>query len=72
MSPEEVWGAARSRGYRVGIADHCGQGDFQLESNQRFDDYLLALAGLPVFRSAELDLGNPGGVTSDRLASAII
>ncbi len=68
MSPEEVWEAARSRGCRVGIADHCGRGDFQMESNDRFDDYLLALECLPVFRSAELDLGNPGGVTPDRLA----
>jgi histidinol phosphatase-like PHP family hydrolase len=68
MTPEEVWEAARSRGYGVGISDHCGRGDFQLESNRRFDDYLLGLEGLPVFRSAELDLGNPGEVTPDRLA----
>lgn len=67
MSPEEVWETARSRGYGVGIADHCGRGDFQLSSNGLFDRYLRALEGLPVFRSAELDLGNPGGVTTDRL-----
>lgn len=69
MSPEEVLDAARSRGYGVGIADHCGQGDFQLETNDRFDRYLMALEGLPVYRAVELDLGNSGRVTADRLAS---
>ena len=68
MTPEEVLREAEARGCRVGIADHCGRGSFQLSDNLKFDRYLEALAPLPLLRSAELDLGNPGRVTADRLA----
>lgn len=68
LTPWEVLEVAREKGYVVGIADHCGRGRFQLSTNRRFDDYLEALGRLPVLRSAELDLGNRGSVTPDRLA----
>ncbi|HBE74033.1 MAG TPA: hypothetical protein DDW31_08130 [candidate division Zixibacteria bacterium] len=68
LSPEEVLEIARGKGYGVGIADHCGRGHFQMGTNERFDQYLEALEKLPLFRSAELDLGNPGSVTPERLA----
>lgn len=68
LAPGEVAEIASRMGYVVGIADHCGRGDFQLEDNARFDRYLEALRGLPVYASVELDLGNPGSVTQDRLA----
>ncbi len=67
MSPEEVWEIARSRGYGVGIADHCGQGDFQLNSSQSLQEYLEHLKRLPVWRAVELDLGNVGAVPPSRL-----
>ena len=68
MTPGEVWEAARSRGYGVGIADHCGRGDFQLQSDESFDIYMRSLEDLPVWRAVELDLGNPGSVAPHRLA----
>lgn len=57
LTPEEVFSIAKDRGYLVGISDHCGEGSFQINSDDRFRQYLRALEGLPVFRSAELDLG---------------
>lgn len=68
LTPVEVLEVAREMGCEVGISDHCGQGAFQLEDNGRFDRYLDALEPLPVLRSVELDLGNRGRVTDDRLA----
>ena len=57
LAPEEVCSIAKAKGYLVGISDHCGEGSFQINSDDRFRHYLQALDGLPVFRSAELDLG---------------
>lgn len=68
LTPDEVLEVAREMGCEVGISDHCGRGAFQLEDNGRFDRYLEALGRLPVLRSAEIDLGNEGRVTPDRLA----
>jgi len=57
LSPEEVLQIASDKGYRVGLADHCGPGNFQLDSEGRFEKYLSAIQGLPVYRAVELDLG---------------
>lgn len=57
LTPEEVCSIAKAKGYLVGISDHCGEGSFQINSDGQFRDYLKALEKLPVFRSAELDLG---------------
>lgn len=57
LAPEEVFSIAQAKGYLVGISDHCGEGSFQINSDDQFRQYLKALEGLPVFRSAELDLG---------------
>lgn len=57
LTPEEVCSIAKAKGYLVGISDHCGEGSFQINSDDQFRHYLEALEELPVFRSAELDLG---------------
>jgi histidinol phosphatase-like PHP family hydrolase len=57
LTVAQVAAIARDQGLAVGIADHCGQGSFQISSDRRFDEYLRHLALFPVYRSAELDLG---------------
>lgn len=57
LSPQEVLQIASDKGYRVGLADHCGPGNFQLDSQDRFEKYLSAIQDLPVYRAVELDLG---------------
>jgi histidinol phosphatase-like PHP family hydrolase len=57
LSPEEVSRIASDKGYLVGLADHCGPGNFQLDSEARFEKYLSAIQKLPVYRAVELDLG---------------
>lgn len=57
LTPEEICSIAKAKGYLVGISDHCGEGSFQINNDEQFRHYLKALEGLPVFRSAELDLG---------------
>jgi histidinol phosphatase-like PHP family hydrolase len=57
LTPEEVCSIAKAKGYLVGISDHCGEGSFQINSDDQFRHYLQALEGLAVFKSAELDLG---------------
>lgn len=67
LVPAEVVEIAKARGYGVGIADHCGRGSFQLQSDEQLQRYLQALEPLPVLRSAELDLGNDGQVSPNLL-----
>jgi histidinol phosphatase-like PHP family hydrolase len=67
LSPEEVLRIASDKGYRVGLADHCGPGNFQLDSEDRFDRYLKAIEGLPVYRAVELDLGREIPVLAESL-----
>lgn len=69
LTASEVYRAACSKGYRAGIADHCGDGDFQINDDQQFCRYLDSLEGLNVFRSAELDLGTEIRV-SDKLLNS--
>jgi len=68
LSPDEVLQAADAKGYRVGIADHCGLADGQLRDDLQFQAYLEAISRLPVLRSAELDLGAGVGVSPELLA----
>lgn len=67
MNPGEVWGLARERGLRLGISDHCGEGSFQINSDPEFLEYLQALEGYPIYRSAELDLGTEVRISPDLL-----
>jgi len=67
LSPSQVAEVAKSRGYGVGIADHCGRGSFQIESDEQLRRYLKVLEPLPVLRSVELDLGNEGLVSDELL-----
>ncbi|MBI4726730.1 hypothetical protein HY768_05840 [candidate division TA06 bacterium] len=57
LSPQEVLQIASDKGYRVGLADHCGPGNFQLDSEARFEKYFTAIQDLPAYRAVELDLG---------------
>jgi len=57
LKPEEVLRIAEGKGYRLGLADHCGPGNFQLDSKDRFEEYLSAIQDLPVYWAVELDLG---------------
>lgn len=57
LSPQDVLRIASDKGYLVGLADHCGPGDFQLDSEDRFEKYIAAIEDLPVYRAVELDLG---------------
>ncbi len=67
LTPAEVFSIAKAKGYQVGISDHCGEGSFQINSDDQFIRYLQALERLPVFRSAELDLGTEIGVSQHLL-----
>jgi histidinol phosphatase-like PHP family hydrolase len=58
---------AREAGMEIGIADHCGPGSFQLESDARFERYFDALLRYPVYRSVELDLGRGIAVSLENL-----
>lgn len=63
LTPEEVCSIANAKGYLAGISDHCGEGSFQINGDDQFGHYLQALEGLPVFKSAELDLGTQIGIS---------
>ena len=67
LSPQEVLQIAADKGYRVGLADHCGPGNFQLDSEDRFEKYLAAIRDLPVYHAVELDLGREIPVSSGKL-----
>jgi len=67
LTPEEVCSIANAKGYLVGISDHCGEGSFQINSDDQFRQYLQALEGLSVFKSAELDLGTQIGISQPLL-----
>lgn len=67
LSPREVLQIASEKGYRVGLADHCGPGNFQLDSQDRFERYLAAIQDLPVYRAVELDLGREIPVSPEEL-----
>lgn len=54
---DQIVAIARSKGMEAGVADHCGPGSFQLDTDDRFERYFAALRPLPVYRSVELDLG---------------
>jgi histidinol phosphatase-like PHP family hydrolase len=68
LSPEEVVAIAWGKGLRVGIADHCGPGRYQLGSDDRFDRYRQRVAKVPAWCAVELDLGRPVAVSAGRLA----
>jgi histidinol phosphatase-like PHP family hydrolase len=68
LEPREVWEIAREQGCRVGIADHCGVGSFQMNRDRDFEEYLRALEPYPVYRSAELDLGTEVRISPQLLA----
>jgi histidinol phosphatase-like PHP family hydrolase len=63
----EIVAIARAKAMAIGIADHCGPGTFQLETDARFERYFDALLPLPVYRSVELDLGREIRVTLENL-----
>lgn len=67
LNPEEVYFIAKIKGYQVGISDHCGEGSFQINRDDQFGQYLQALDVLPVFKSAELDLGTEIGISRQLL-----
>jgi histidinol phosphatase-like PHP family hydrolase len=67
LSPKEVLQIASDKGYRVGLADHCGPGNFQLDSESRFEKYFEAIQDLPVYRAVELDLGREIAVSPENL-----
>jgi histidinol phosphatase-like PHP family hydrolase len=67
LSPQEVLRIAADKGYRVGLADHCGPGNFQLDSRDRFEKYLSAIQDLPVYRAVELDLGREIPISPEEL-----
>lgn len=67
LSPREVLQIASDKGYLVGLADHCGPGNFQLDSGARFNKYLLAIEKLPAYRAVELDLGREIPVSRQEL-----
>lgn len=67
LTPEEVVSIAKAKGYQVGISDHCGEGSFQINRDENFRQYLQALEDLPVFKSAELDLGTEIGISRQLL-----
>jgi histidinol phosphatase-like PHP family hydrolase len=67
LSPKEVLQIASDMGYRVGLADHCGPGNFQLDSQYRFEKYMDAIQCLPVYRAVELDLGREIPVSHENL-----
>ena len=57
LTPGEVFSIAETKGYQVGISDHCGEGSFQINRDSQFKQYLKELGEWPVLRSVELDLG---------------
>lgn len=67
LLPREVLRIASDKGYRVGLADHCGPGSFQLDSPERFQGYLSAIQDLPAYRAVELDLGREIPVSPEDL-----
>ncbi len=67
LTPEEVYSLAYAKGYQAGISDHCGEGSFQINGNDQFEQYLNALEGLPVLKSAELDLGTKVSISRELL-----
>lgn len=66
-TPEQIAAVARERGLEAGIADHCGPGSFQLDTDQRFERYFEAVSRYPVYRSVELDLGREIRVSPENL-----
>ena len=67
LSPREVLQIASDKGYLVGLADHCGPGNFQLDSDARFEGYLSAIENLPAYKAVELDLGREIPVSREKL-----
>ncbi len=63
----EIVAIAQSAGMEIGIADHCGPGSFQLDSDARFERYFDALLRHPVYHSVELDLGREITVSLENL-----
>ena len=63
----QIVAIARARGMAIGIADHCGPGTFQLETDAKFQRYFEALQVYPVYRSVELDLGRKITVSRENL-----
>ncbi|HTY08441.1 MAG TPA: PHP domain-containing protein [Candidatus Edwardsbacteria bacterium] len=59
----DIAAIARAREMEIGIADHCGPGTFQLDSDPRFERYFAAVSQYNVYRSVELDLGREIGVS---------
>lgn len=64
---DQIAAIARLTGMDAGVADHCGLGSFQLETDERFERYFEALLPLPVYRSVELDLGREIRVSLENL-----
>ncbi len=64
---EQIAAIAGSAGMAVGVADHCGPGSFQLDSDERFRRYFEAVSRHPVYRSVELDLGREINVSRENL-----
>jgi histidinol phosphatase-like PHP family hydrolase len=67
LKPREVVRIAEQKGYLVGLADHCGPGNFQLDTEKRFGEYLEALSDLPAYKAVELDLGRDIPVPVEKL-----
>lgn len=67
LSPLEVLRIASDKGYLVGLADHCGTGNFQLDSEGRFEKYIAAIKDLPAYLAVELDLGREIPVSPESL-----